>query len=201
MLPCRARNFRNTSSSNRSTCSSFKPPTRSTTLRIRASPPGSKNRVMTRRISLVKVTGSRRTFNAARPPLRFVDLITIVYHNLPSCRTSAIHAEKGGTNAAGGQRGPVDGGRRGRYAGGVNGAAIGDGEESRSRIHFPSPWRPRKEQQSDFPRLVLKYWRNSNGIPRQTSRTANEYNRWYSAACRHRAFPIRQHGLGSSVCS
>ena len=44
--------------------------TRATTLSILASPPGSKNRVMTRRISLVKTTGRRRTFNGLRRPLR-----------------------------------------------------------------------------------------------------------------------------------
>jgi hypothetical protein len=43
--------------------------TRSTILRIRASPPGSKNRVMTRRISLVKTTGKRRTFKEPRRAL------------------------------------------------------------------------------------------------------------------------------------
>src|SRR5271157_4406577 len=73
MLPWRVRNFRKTSSSKRSTSAALRARTRSRTWRIRASPPGSKKRVMTRRISLVKVTGRRRTFKEFRPPLWFVD--------------------------------------------------------------------------------------------------------------------------------
>ena len=76
MLPWRARNFRSTSSSNRSTCPPLRPRTRSMTLRILASPPGSKKRVMTRRMSLVKVTGRRRTFREPRRPFRLTDRVT-----------------------------------------------------------------------------------------------------------------------------
>ena len=50
-----------TSSSKRSTCPPLRPMMRSTTLPIRASPPGSKKRVITRRISLARVTGRRST--------------------------------------------------------------------------------------------------------------------------------------------
>ena len=58
-VPVAGTELRNTSSSSRSTCPPLRPLMRSTTVRIRASPPGSKKRVITRRISLVKVTGKR----------------------------------------------------------------------------------------------------------------------------------------------